>query len=408
MKHKNQITRRQFASRAVAAAATISIVPRHVIGKGQTPPSDVITKAVIGTGGMGRGHLKGVNPKAKLLAVCDVDENHLKAAQKAGGPDVKAYKDFREVLERKDIDVVAIATPPHWHALISIAALEAGKDVVSEKPMTRFIAEGRAVADAEKRYGRVYQVGTYGRFSGQGDARARTRRKLMKSGLLKDCKGVLIMHRGYKVKQWSGLVNTPPQQVPDWLDWDMYQGPSAMKPFHRHRGYWDYDGGGLGDMGQHFLDPVTWEYGLDHTSPTEITPHAPPAHPEAVGMWGWVELKYANGFTIVLESREWGKPYNRKQNRDISVNDLTPGDRKKLAEMPDPERLLGFGDAVKARKPAGGNAEAAHRTVTIMHLANIAIRMGRKIHFDPVTEQITGDDEANRLVNQPMRAPWHL
>ena len=161
-------------------------------------------------------------------------------------------------------------------------------------------------------------------------------------------------------------------------------------------------------MGQHFLDPVTWEYGLDHTSPSEITPYAPPAHPEAVGMWGWVELKYANGFTIVLESREWGKPYDRKQNRDISVNDLTPGDRKKLAEMPDPKRLLGFGDAVKARKPAGGNAEAAHRTVTIMHLANIAIRMGRKIHFDPVTEQIIGDDEANRLVNQPMRAPWHL
>ena len=326
----------------------------------------------------------------------------------------KRYTDFRRVLERKDIDVVAIATPPHWHALISIAAMEAGKDVVSEKPMTRFIAEGRAVADAEKRYGRVYQFGTYGRFGRQGDAGARARRKLMKSGLVKDCKGVLIMHRGYKVKQWRGLVNTPPQQVPDWLDWDMYQGPSAMKPFHRHRfggshrGYWDYDGGGLGDMGQHFLDPVTWEYGLDHTSPTEITPYAPPAHPEAVGMWGWVELKYANGFTIVLESREWGKHYDRKQSRDISANDLTPGDRKKLAEMPDPERLLGFGEAVKARKPAGGNAEAAHRTVTIMHLANIAIRMGRKIHFDPVTEQITGDDEANRLVNQPMRAPWHL
>ncbi|MEC7775173.1 MAG: Gfo/Idh/MocA family oxidoreductase, partial [Planctomycetota bacterium] len=341
------------------------------------------------------------------LAECDV-----KWVGKADNQ--KRYTDFRRVLERKDIDVVAIATPPHWHALISIAAMEAGKDVVSEKPMTRFIAEGRAVADAEKRYGRVYQVGTYGRFSRQGDARARARRKLMKSGLLKDCKGVLIMHRGYKVKQWSGLVNTQPQKVPDWLDWDMYQGPNVMKPFHRHRfggthrGYWDYDGGGLGDMGQHFLDPVTWEYGLDHTSPSEITPYAPPAHPEAVGMWGWVELKYANGFTIVLESREWGKPYDRKQNRDISVNDLTPGDRKKLAEMPDPKRLLGFGDAVKARKPAGGNAEAAHRTVTIMHLANIAIRMGRKIHFDPVTEQIIGDDEANRLVNQPMRAPWHL
>ncbi|MEE3296048.1 MAG: Gfo/Idh/MocA family oxidoreductase, partial [Planctomycetota bacterium] len=405
-------TRRRFLKTSAATLATVTIVKPHVLGgPGRVPPSETLGGALIGVGGRGPGTYNDLKGKHKLniikLAECDV-----KWVGKADNQ--KRYTDFRRVLERKDIDVVAIATPPHWHALISIAAMEAGKDVVSEKPMTRFIAEGRAVADAEKRYGRVYQVGTYGRFSRQGDARARARRKLMKSGLLKDCKGVLIMHRGYKVKQWSGLVNTQPQKVPDWLDWDMYQGPNVMKPFHRHRfggthrGYWDYDGGGLGDMGQHFLDPVTWEYGLDHTSPSEITPYAPPAHPEAVGMWGWVELKYANGFTIVLESREWGKPYDRKQNRDISVNDLTPGDRKKLAEMPDPKRLLGFGDAVKARKPAGGNAEAAHRTVTIMHLANIAIRMGRKIHFDPVTEQIIGDDEANRLVNQPMRAPWHL
>ena len=405
-------TRRRFLKTSAATLATVTIVKPHVLGgPGRVPPSETLGGALIGVGGRGPGTYNDLKGKHKLniikLAECDV-----KWVGKADNQ--KRYTDFRRVLERKDIDVVAIATPPHWHALISIAAMEAGKDVVSEKPMTRFIAEGRAVADAEKRYGRVYQVGTYGRFSRQGDARARARRKLMKSGLLKDCKGVLIMHRGYKVKQWSGLVNTQPQKVPDWLDWDMYQGPNVMNPFHRHRfggthrGYWDYDGGGLGDMGQHFLDPVTWEYGLDHTSPSEITPYAPPAHPEAVGMWGWVELKYANGFTIVLESREWGKPYDRKQNRDISVNDLTPGDRKKLAEMPDPKRLLGFGDAVKARKPAGGNAEAAHRTVTIMHLANIAIRMGRKIHFDPVTEQIIGDDEANRLVNQPMRAPWHL
>ncbi|MCH2364656.1 MAG: Gfo/Idh/MocA family oxidoreductase [Planctomycetes bacterium] len=405
-------SRRRFMKTSVAAMATVTIVKPHVLGGPRpVPPSETLGGALIGVGGRGPGTYSDLSRKHKLnivkLAECDV--------KWVGKADNKTrYTDFRRVLERKDIDVVAIATPPHWHALISIAAMEAGKDVVSEKPMTRFIAEGRAVADAEKRYGRVYQVGTYGRFGKQGDAGARARRKLMKSGLLDDCKGVLIMHRGYKVKQWSGLVNTAPQQVPDWLDWDMYQGPNAMKPFHRHRfggthrGYWDYDGGGLGDMGQHFLDPVTWEYGLDHTSPSEITPYAPPAHPEAVGMWGWVELKYANGFTIVLESREWGKRYDRKQSRDISANDLTPDDRRKLAELPEPERLLGFGEAVKARKPAGGNAEAAHRTVTIMHLANIAIRMGRKIHFDPVTEQIIGDEEANRLVNQPMRAPWHL
>ena len=142
MKSPVNLTRRQFAGRAVAAAATVSIVPRHIIGKGQTPPSETVTKAVIGVGGMGMGHLKNVNPKAKLVAVCDVDENHLKNAQKAGGKDVRAYKDFREVLEQKDVDVVHVPTPPHWHALISIAAAKAGKDIWYEKPLSRTIYEG--------------------------------------------------------------------------------------------------------------------------------------------------------------------------------------------------------------------------------------------------------------------------
>jgi hypothetical protein len=161
-------------------------------------------------------------------------------------------------------------------------------------------------------------------------------------------------------------------------------------------------------MAHHHLDRLAYEYGRDVTAPVEITPYAPPAHPEACGMWGWCELKYADGFTLVLDSGEWGERYNRKKERGVSPEDLDEEGRRKLAELPDPERLIGFGEAVKTRKPAGGNAEAAHRTATIMHLANIAIRVGRKIRFDPEKEVIIGDEEANRLVNQPMRAPWHL
>jgi predicted dehydrogenase len=217
-----------------------------------------------------------------------------------------------------------------------------------------------------------------------------------------------------KVKEWSGLVNAKPQSVPSNLDWDMYCGPSPLKPYHphrvggTHRGYWDYEGGGLADMGQHAFDPFAWTYGVDDTAPVEIEAHAPPAHHDAVGMWGWVELKYANGLTLVLDSKEWGKPYDRKQARGVSLDDLSEEDRKKVLAMPDPEPLRTFAEAVKTRQPAGGNAEAASRTVSIMHLANIAIRVGRKIHFDPIREVIVGDEEANRLVNQPMRAPWHL
>ncbi len=405
-------SRRRFLKTTAAAMASVTIVKPHILGGPRhVPPSETHYGALIGVGGRGPGTFNDLSRLHKLnvkkVAECDV-----KWVGRADNK--KRFTDFRRILDLGHIDVVAIATPPHWHALISIAAMEAGKDVVCEGPMTRFIAEGRAVADAEKRYGRVYQVGTYGRFSRQKSSPARTRRKIMKSGLLEDCKGVHIIRRGFKVKESRGLVNTDPQQAPGWLDWNMYQGPCAMKPFHHHRfggthrGYWDYGGGGLGAMGQQFLDPVTWEYGLDNTAPTEITPYAPSAHPEACGMWGWVELKYANGFTLVLDSREWGENYDRNKPREIRVNDLTPENRKKLAKLPEPTRLLGFREAVKTRKRAGGNAEAVHRTVTIIHLANIAIRIGRKIHFDPDTEQIVGDEEANRLVNQPMRAPWQL
>ena len=144
MNKRRVLTRRTFLKSSAAAFAGMMIVPRHVLGgPGFTPPSEVLTRAVIGTGGMGMGHVTGINTACKLLAVCDVDQKHLAQAMKAGGPDVKGYRDFREVLERKDIDIVHVPTPPHWHALISIAAAEAGKDIWCEKPMTRTIGEGR-------------------------------------------------------------------------------------------------------------------------------------------------------------------------------------------------------------------------------------------------------------------------
>ncbi len=402
-------TRRHFLTGSAAALSTISIVPRRVLGAPEIPPSETFGAALIGVGGQGPGTFRALSENLHVtkLAECDVK-------WKDSADNKTRYTDFRRVLERKDIDLVAIATPPHWHALISIAAMEAGKDVLCEKPMTRFIAEGRAVADAAQRYGRVFQIGTFGRFGASRSRKSILTRKIMKSGLVNNCEAVIIKNGGLKVKEWSGLVNAKPRPVPPNLDWDMYVGPSPMKPFHphrhggTHRGYWDYEGGGLCDMGQHYLDPFTWTWGKDDTAPVEIEPHAPPAHPEACGMWGWVELKYADGLTLVFDSGEWGEPYNRKQSRDIELDDLPEADRKKIEDTPDPEPLLSFAEAVKARKPAGGNAEAAHRTVTILHLANIAIRVGRKIRFDPVQEIIVGDEQANRLVHPPMRAPWHL
>ncbi|MFT5131404.1 MAG: myo-inositol 2-dehydrogenase/D-chiro-inositol 1-dehydrogenase, partial [Rhodothermales bacterium] len=381
--------RRHFlssASSAITAAAVFQIVPRHVLGgQGYTPPSETLGGALIGCGGRGNSTFAGLGKNVKRLASCDVK-------YKKSADNKTLYSDFRRVLERSDIDVVAIATPPHWHALITIAAMQAGKDVLCEKPLTRFIAEGRAVVNAEKRYGRILQLGTYGRYGNFRNRDHMLKHKLMTSGLLTDCKGVHIKRGGLKVKQWSGYVNPVPQAIPDTLDWDMYCGPSPLRPFHphrhggSHRGYWDYEGGGLADMGQHHFDPVQWSYGKDHTSPVEIVASGPPADPLACGMWGWVELRYADGFTFVMDSREWGPGYNRMTAREPALSDLSVTDQKKILAMPDPAPWPDFEDAVKTRQPLG-RAEAAHRSSTLLHLANIAIRTGRKIQYDPIAEQ---------------------
>jgi predicted dehydrogenase len=405
-KKHSGISRRTFVASTVAGIAAPMIVPRHVLGgPGQTPPSEQINGALIGCGGRGKGTFGCLGKGVKRVASCDVK-------YKDRADNKTYYTDFRRVLDRQDIDVVAIATPPGWHALISIAAMESGKDVICEKPMCRFISEGRAVADAEKRYGRIFQI------EKKGGYQPNLLRKIYESGLLKDCGSVYVRRGGFKVKGWSGKVAFSVEKIPENLDWDMYCGPAPLRPFNKHRfggshrGYWDYEGGGLGDMATHHLHQAAWQYGRDLTSPVEVIPHAPPQHPEAVGMWGWCELKYADGFTLVLDSGEWGDKYNRLEPKNLNEKDLlkqlSGEDKKKLAAMPEPEKLPFFPEAIRTRQKTASHAERSHRVATIFHLANCAFRCGRPLKFDPDTEQIVGDDEANRLVNQPMRAPWRL
>ena len=389
-KRKLGVTRRRFLQSSAAGVAALTIVPRSVLGQGQTPPSGEFGGALIGCGGRGGGTFGGLGPNVRRLASCDVKYKN-RADNKT------FYTDFRRVLERNDIHVVAIATPPGWHALISIAAMEAGKDVLCEKPMTRFIAEGRAVAEAEKRFGRIFQIGTYGRFGA-----SRSMRKIFDSGLLKQCDTVVIQRGGKKVRPWSGQVKFNVPGVP----------VNRHRTGGTHRGYWDLEGGGLADMANHHLDGLAYQYGRDVTSPVEITPHAPPQHPEACGMWGWCEMKYADGFMLVLDSGEWGKRYDRLKEKNKGEGDiknmLSEQDRKKLDAMPNPKPLVKFPEAIRTRKQAGGNAEVSYYVSTIYHLMNVAFRCNRKLRFDPVKGEIVGDEEANRLIYQPMRAPWRL
>jgi myo-inositol 2-dehydrogenase / D-chiro-inositol 1-dehydrogenase len=423
MSTSRRLTRRRFIGRTLAAGAAVAIVPRRVLGgPGYTAPSDTLTRAVIGVGGMGRAHLGYTD--AVLLAVCDVDEGHLRTALELSGPGVRGYKDFREVLERPDIDIVHIATPPHWHALIAIAAAEAGKDVWCEKPLTRTIGEGRALVRAVERNGRIFRVNTWFRFEdgfyGFG-TEVKPIKKVVQSGLLGwPLKVTVSATTGFDWKfYWSGRTHLRPEPVPPELDYDFWLGPAPWKPYHPHRvhgtfrGYWDYDGGGLGDMGMHYLDPVQYLLGKDATSPVEVLVDAPEQHPDACGSWRRVEMKYADGCTIVLdgENRDKDAPYLEGPKGKLfrGFESDIPGLRDKIAGLPDPEpQVTDFAEAVRTRRRFALNERNGHRSCTLVNLAKTAVQLGRPLRFDPETQTFVGDEEANRLADQPMRAPWHL
>ena len=422
MKRK-AISRREFIKRTALSVGALMIVPRRVLGgPGHIAPSDELTKAVIGVGGMGLAHLR--YPGSRLLAVCDVDSGHLQAALDIAGPGVRGYGDFREVLDRPDIDIVHIVTPPHWHALISVAAAEAGKDIWCEKPMTRTIGEGIKVVEAVQRHGRIFRVNTWFRF--QDDfydlgTPIKPVKKAVVHGLLGwPLKVTVSGVTGFDWKFfWSGKTFLPPQPVPPELDYDFWLGPAPFRPYHPHRvhgsfrGYWDYDGGGLGDMGMHYLDPVQYILDKDGTSPVEVEADGPQQHPDACGSWRRVRLRYEDGCEIILdgENRETEAAFIEGPAGRIfkDFNSDIPGLREKVASLPDPEpEPEDFAEAVRRRRRFALNEANGHRSCTLVNLAKIAVRLGRGLRFDPVSQRFISDEEANRLVDEPMRAPWHF
>lgn len=423
MKKQPTFNRRNFIKSSIAAAAAFTIVPRHVLGgPGYLSPSDELTNAIIGVGGMGRGHIRYTG--ARLLAVCDVDQNHLQQALAQTGPDVKGYKHYRDVLERDDIDIVHIATPPHWHGIIAKEAAIAGKDIWCEKPMTRTIGEGQKVVEAIKRHGNIFRINTWFRFDSQLYG-FRTPplpvKKIVQNRLLGwPLKVNVCTNTGFGWKfYWSGLHDLIPQWIPEELDYNLWLGPAPYKPYHPHRvhgtfrGYWDYDGGGLGDMAQHYLDPVQYFLEKDHTSPVEIEADAPPAHPEACGSWRKVWMKYADGCEIILDGDppDGKVPYMEGPLGKIypGLESNIPNLKKKLADLPDPEpQVSDFHDAVRNRKKFALNEQNGHRSCTLVNLAKIALRVGRKLYFDPDKQLFINDDAANRYIHQPMRAPWQI
>lgn len=421
---ENQTSRRDFLKNTAIAAAAFSIVPRHVLGgQGYLPPSDQLTKGVIGVGAMGRGHFNYAG--TRTIAICDVDKSHLDiAAGQLGDSGVRQFSDFRELLQLSEVDIVHIATPPHWHGIMAVEAARAGKDIWCEKPMTRTIGEGRRVMEAVKQHGNIFRLNTWFRFDANFygmNVPVKRIKKLVDTGMLGwPLKVTISKHTGFDWKfYWVGRENLAPEAVPETLDYDMWLGPAPYKPYHPHRvhttfrGYWDYDGGGLGDMGQHYIDPVQYFLGKDNESPVSIEVDAPQQHSDAVGTWRRITYTYADGCQIILdgEGKDVGKPYIEGPNGKLfrGFESDIPDMERKLAAFPEPEpQLTDFVEAVRTRQRFALNEINGHRSCTLVNLGLIALRLGRSLRFDPETQTFPDDPAANALIDQPMRGSWSI
>ncbi len=419
----NQLSRRQTL-KGLAALATFQIVPSRVLGlNGQTPPSEELTRGIIGCGGISASHL---TMPGRLLALCDVDRKHLASRMNQTGGEAKGitgYHDYRELIARDDIDIVHVATPPHWHAIQAIEAMKAGKDVWGEKPMSRTIGEGIDMVRATRKYERMFRINTWFRFQ-SGFYGMRVQAKELKKVAMHQVLGwplkiTVSGVTGFNWKfNWVGKTDLPEQPVPEHFDYDFWLGPAPKKPYHPHRthgtfrGYWDYDGGGLGDMGQHYLDPVQYILGKDDTGPISVEIDADPQDDDAVGTWRRITFTYADGCQVVLdgENKDKNAAYMEGPKGKLykGFESDIPDLRKKVAAMPDPPpQITDFHESVRTRKKFALNEENGFWSCTMINLGKIAHRTNKSFNFDPKTLKIDVP-ECDALIRQPMRAPWKI
>lgn len=424
--HGRHCSRREFmrqgATAAGAALALPLVVPATVLGaEGRAPANGRIVMGAIGIGGRG-GYVMGAfmgHPEVQMVAVCEVQGERRTKAKAAvdrhyGNQDCAAYRDLREMLAREDLDAVVIATGDNWHALASILAARAGKDIYCEKPMSITIAESRAVADTVRRFARIYQCGTQRRNVGNFVFAA----ELARNGRL----GRLRELHAEKAGSRSG-VNfrvMPPEPEPDReaMDWDLWLGPAAWRPYnaqYHNRGFWanhgDFSGGPITEWGSHTVDLCQWANDADATAPLQY---------EVINDRGDVRGRYANGAHLVIRSGlRFGSCPVRFEGDEGWVETGDSGhietypasllrDRQFRGGYPADDHVREFLDSVRTRRQPSAHADAAHHSITACHAANIAVRLGRSVTWDPAKEEFVGDDEANRLRSRAYRQPWRL
>ena len=433
---KGSLTRRGFL-RGVAVAGAAIALPNYIPSctrskqskNGTVAPSERIAIGFIGTGKQG----VGMNLQTFLgfgdsqaVALCDVDEprminanNIVKKEYGGGFKGCFLTGDWREIIARDDIDAVVISTPDHWHTPISLAAIRAGKDVECEKS-TMTIEEGRVLSNTVKRYGTVYQTSTEDRSIGVYHRMA----ELVRNGRI----GKLHTIRVTLPPGPENEGNGEPQPVPKGLDYDMWLGPAPWAPYARDRCHYnfrwirDYSGGQLADWGAHLFDTAQWANDTEHTGPIEI---------EGTGQYHIeglydtahhynIEYLYANGVRMIVDTGPvnltfqgsdgwircdgWQGPL--KASSPKISNSMIEPDEIRLFKGNGPQR--NFLDCVKTRKDPYFPAEIGHRCCCLAHLGDIAMDLGRKVRWNPDTEEFINDAQANRLRSRSMREPWTL
>ncbi len=422
MASERKTTRRAFLKTAAWAAAAPAFVPASALGaEGRRPASDRIGLGCIGVGNMGGGHLSGLikHPDVEIAAVCEVDAERLESArQRAQLPSARAFRDFREVLERPEIDAVLIATPDHWHAPMSIAAMKAGKDVYCEKPLTLTIGEGRKMVEAARRYGRICQTGSQQRSSAQ----FRRACELVRNGVLGELKTV---RAGIPGNNRADPGPWTPQPIPEGFDYEMWLGPAPWQPYHPARCHYqfrfilDYSGGQVTNWGAHHFDIAQWGIGADGSGPVEAQGAGEFAPEHALFTTATkvhFECQYANGVRLICETGESGCRFEGSRGAiDVSRGSLRADPASILAADlgDDAIRLYrsddhkqDFFDCIRTRRLPVADVEIGHRSATVCHLGNIAMLLGRPLKWDPKAERFVGDSEADRMLWRPARAPW--
>lgn len=440
----NSLTRRKFLKHTVASAAVGAaplVIPSTALGlDGQPAPSDRVTMGVIGTGHHSRSWNMPrmfANKDQQILAVCDVDSQYLgqgeqivnKHYSKQFKRDYRCdtYSDFREVVNRKDIDALCIVTPDHWHVIPALMGVKAGKHVICEKPLTLTVHEGRVLSDATKAAGVVFQTASENR-SVESYIRMV---ELIQAGVFGKIKHVKILlpvgNRHHRKP--DPTIGIPPA----CLDYDMWQGQTPVVPYCKSRVHYDfrwnlaYSGGVITDWGAHLIDLAHWATGNELTGPVEV--HGSGDFPPRDAIWNTantfkLHYRYPSGLTTELFSdapglkfegtegwlltRGWRAPL--KSNKPELLTTVLPEEKRLRRPRTDGKggEHMDFTDAIKEGRQAYAPAEIGHRTISVAHIGNIAMMLGERLAWDPKTETFPGNDKANAMLKREQREPWTL